>query len=144
MRLAVEVSGDEEMLSDLERMGQKGVEIGLRVLEEGTKEILTKSRPLVPVDDEDGGDLRDSGRVTKPTRTSAGRLSAGVVYGGDPLKRTLGKRKANVYAVVQHEDLTLRHTTGGAKFLERPGNDVAPKIPERLQEAIDRENFGAR
>lgn len=129
-----------DVLSDLQALGKRGEEIGLRVLGDGAKEILSASRPLVPVEPEDGGQLRDSGRTTKPTRTSAGRISAGVVYGGAPLKRFLGHRKANVYAVVQHEDLTLKHTHGQAKFLEIPANRIAVKIPDRVMAEIERAN----
>lgn len=142
MRVRIEVSGEQEILDRLQRLGQSGIDIGLRVLGEGAKEILAASQPLVPVDPEDGGDLKASGRTTKPTRTRAGRISAGVVYGGAPLRKTLGRRKANVYAVVQHEDTTLKHTTGQAKFLEIPANKIAPKMPDRLQSEMDKANAG--
>lgn len=138
MRVRVEVSGQDEILRDLERMGRQGADIGLRVLGETAKEIAAAGKQLAPVDPEDGGQLRDSIRTTKPTRTRAGRISAGVVAGGAPLKRVLGKRKANVYAVVQHEDLTLKHHTGRAKFLEIPTNHIAPKVPDRLHAEMDR------
>jgi hypothetical protein len=142
--MRVEVSGMQEILDELQGMGEAGVRVGLQVLGDAAKEIAAKARPLVPVDDVDGGQLRDSVRTSKPNRTKAGRISAGVVAGGAPLRKVMGRRKANIYAVVQHEDLTLRHRTGGAKFLERPGNDVAPKIPDRLVAGMDAERFGAR
>lgn len=138
MRVRVEVSGQDEILNSLQRLGLAGQDIGLRVLGDAAKEIAAAAKPLAPVDPEDGGQLRDSIRTTKPTRTRAGRISAGVVAGGAPLNKVMGKRKANVYAVVQHEDLTLHHATGGAKFLERPFNAIAPKVPDRLQAEIDR------
>lgn len=142
--MRVEVSGQQEILDDLQRMGEAGVRIGLKVLGDAAKEIVPKAQAITPVDDVDGGQLRDSIRVTKPNRTKAGRISAGVVAGGAPLKKVMEGRKANYYAVKQHEDLTLRHRTGGPKFLERAGNDVSPKIPGRLQAAMDAERFGAR
>lgn len=132
----------QDILDRLQRLGQTGADIGLRVLGDAAKEIVAAAKPLAPVDPEDGGQLRDSIRVTKPTRTRAGRISAGVVAGGAPLRKVLGKRKANVYAVVQHEDLTLKHTTGRAKFLEIPTNHIAPKVPDRLQAAMDAANAG--
>lgn len=138
MRVRVEVSGQQEILDSLQRLGQVGQDIGLKVLGDACKEIVAKAKPLAPVDPEDGGQLRDSIRTTKPTRTRAGRISAGVVAGGAPLKKVLGKRKLNVYAYIQHEDLTLKHTTGGPKFLEKPVNDIAPKIPDRLQAEMDK------
>lgn len=138
----MEVSGTQDILDRLQRLGQTGADIGLRVLGDAAKEIVAAAKPLAPVDPEDGGQLRDSIRVTKPTRTRAGRISAGVVAGGAPLRKVLGKRKANVYALVQHEDLTLKHTTGRAKFLEIPTNHIAPKVPDRLQAAMDAANAG--
>lgn len=140
MRTRVEVSGDKEMLAGIQRLGQSGVDMGLLVLGDAAKEVVRLAKPLTPVDPEDGGQLRDSVRVTKPTRTRAGRISAGMVAGGAPLRRVMGKRKANVYAVVQHEDLTLKHTTGGPKFLERPVNAIAPKVPDRLRAEMDKAN----
>lgn len=137
MRVRVEVSGEDEILNSLQRLGTVGQEIALRVLGDAAKEIVAAAKPLAPVDPEDGGQLRDSIRTTKPTKTRAGRISAGVVAGGAPLNRVMGKRKANVYAVVQHEDLTLKHHTGRAKFLEIPVNHIAPKVPDRLQAEID-------
>jgi hypothetical protein len=59
------------------------------------------------------------------------------VAGGKKLEQRLGKRKANVSAIVQHEDLTLKHTRGQAKFLERPGNQVAPSIPDAIMAKLD-------
>lgn len=142
MKVRVEVSGEDEILRSLERLGQTGAEIGLRVLGDAAKEVVAAAKQLAPVDEEDGGQLRDSIRAAKPVRTRAGRISAAVVAGGAPLKRVLGKRKANVYAVIQHEDLTLKHKVGGPKFIEKPINAIAPKIPDRLQAEMDRANAG--
>jgi hypothetical protein len=37
------------------------------------------------------------------------------------------------YAIVQHEDLTLDHTVGQAKWLENAANWCLPKLPEKVQ-----------
>lgn len=141
-RFRAEVTGAEEVMRSLKRLGAAGDEVGKRVLGRKALEILAKARPNTPVDEVDGGDLRDSGRVTKPMKTAAGRISAGVVFGGAPLRRAAsehGKKLPGIYAVMQHEDLTLRHTTGKAKWLEEAGAAVAPSVPDALLAEIDRE-----
>lgn len=69
--------------------------------------VMTASKQqFVPVD---LGALRDSGFVQPPVVTGT---QAHVVMGfGGP---------SVDYAVIQHEDLTLRHTVGGPKYLELP------------------------
>lgn len=140
-RARAEVSGGEELLRDLQRMGKRGAEIGIEVLEGKAKQIAARAKALVPVDDEDGGDLRDTIRTTKPQKTRAGRISVGIVAGGAQLARLAserGRKDPGAYAVVQHEDLTLRHNNGRAKFIEIPVLEVAPSIPEALRAAITR------
>lgn len=141
-RFRAEVTGADEVLRSIRRLGAAGVEVGKRVLGRKTLEILSKARPNTPVDEVDGGDLRDSGRVTKPVKTAAGRISAGVVFGGAPLRRAAsekGKKLPGIYAVMQHEDLTLRHASGEAKWLEKAGNAVAPTVPDEMLAELDRE-----
>jgi hypothetical protein len=41
------------------------------------------------------------------------------------------------YAAIQHEDRTFRHPRGGkAKYLEDPIKEYAPKLRERLEDAL--------
>lgn len=142
MRIKVVVTGAEEVRASLRRVGKAGQEAAKKVLGDYAKKILAKAKPLTPVDPEDGGQLRDSGRTTKPTVTRAGNVSAGIVFGGAPLKRVMGKRRLNVYAIVQHEDLTLKHTTGQAKFLEQPFFQIAPEVPNAVLAELDRLTAG--
>ena len=65
---------------------------------------LTEMKRRTPVKD---GALRSSLHVTGPRRTAAGQ-EVGWAAGGPSAP----------YAAVQHEDTTLRHTTGQAKFIE--------------------------
>ena len=140
-RARVEVSGGEELLRELQRMGPRGALVAIQVLSEKTKEIVAIAKQLVPVEDVEGGDLRDSIRTSKPSKTKAGRISAGVVAGGAMLRRLAserGRKDPGAYGVVQHEDLTLRHPGGGqAKFLEQPWLEVSETVPDALREAID-------
>ena len=65
---------------------------------------LTEMKRRTPVKD---GALRSSLHVTGPRRTFSGQ-EVGWAAGGPSAP----------YAAVQHEDTTLRHTTGQAKFIE--------------------------
>ena len=65
---------------------------------------LTEMKQRTPVKD---GALRSSLHVTRPRRTVSGQ-EVGWAAGGPSAP----------YAAVQHEDTTLRHTTGQAKFIE--------------------------
>ena len=65
---------------------------------------LTEMKQRTPVKD---GALRSSLHVTGPRPTAAGQ-EVGWAAGGPSAP----------YAAVQHEDTSLRHTTGQAKFIE--------------------------
>lgn len=131
MKVRVEAVGQREVMESLQRMGKAGQDAAKVVLKRFTERILAKARPLVPVDDVDGGDLRASGRVTRPTATK-NAVSAGVVFGG------LKVRGGDIYPIKQHEDLTLRHRRGQAKFLEKPFFQEAPGVPDALIAEIDK------
>lgn len=45
--------------------------------------------------------------------------------------------KGIAWSLAQHEDLTLRHTWGEAKFMERPFFRHGPKIANVVEEAFD-------
>lgn len=69
--------------------------------------VMTLSKgQFVPVDE---GFLRNSGYVDQPIVTP-GRISVTLGYGG----------ASAPYARYQHENLDLKHTVGGPKYLERP------------------------
>lgn len=144
MRVRVDVSGADDVIAQLKGMGPKGIDVAKRVLGNVTARIVPRAKAITPVEPEDGGDLRDSVRATKPTRTRTGLVSAGVVAGGAPLRRSLEREghTMNVYAVVQHEDLTLQHTVGQAKFIERPFMAEIPKVPGELLAGLDEATNG--
>jgi hypothetical protein len=138
--IRVTIEGHDEMLAEIERLGQVGLVAARDAMTAKAQEIKAKAIPLVPDDPESPGLLKESLRVYAP-RTSSLKpgktIFAGVVAGGKKLEQRLGKRKANVSAIVQHEDLTLKHKRGQAKFLERPGNQVAPSIPDAIMRNLD-------
>lgn len=137
MKIRAEVSGEKEVAESLGRCGKAGTDAAKLVLKEFAERILSRARPLVPVDDEDGGQLRDSGRITRPTAT-ARSVSAGIVFGGAALEATMEPRRYNVYAIIQHEDMGLRHNNGQAKFLEQPFFAEAPGVPAAIMAALDK------
>lgn len=138
MRVRVEVIGADQLRADLKRLGPLGKVAARDVFAEELPRWLPEMKANTPVEPEDGGQLRDSIRVTKPTITKAGRVSAGIVAGGAPLKKVMGNRKANVYAVIQHEDASLKHSVGGAKFVEKTFMRRVGAIPGLIQAALDR------
>lgn len=78
------------------------------------KEIFEQSQEDVP---RQSGELADSGRIVQ---TSTG---ARIEYTAD-------------YAGRIHEDLTLHHPNGMAKFVERPTLEAKPRMRKRLAEVI--------
>lgn len=139
MRVRVEVAGDREVRDSLRRLGAAGPEVSKRVLARVTERIVPQAKALSPVDDKQGGQLRDSIRTTRPTLTSRGVVSAGVIAGGITVQGV----DVN-YAEMQHEDLTLEHKVGQGKFLEIPFLREAEKVPEELLAEIDKEAGVAR
>lgn len=133
------VAGDREVRDSLRKLGAAGPAVAKRVLARVTERIVPMAQALCPVDDKDGGQLRDSIRTTRPTLTGRGVVSAGVVAGGE----TVGGVDVN-YAEMQHEDPLLKHTVGQFKFVEIPFLREAPKVPEELMDEIDKEAAGAR
>jgi hypothetical protein len=138
--IRVTIEGHDEMLAEIARLDHVGLVAARDAMTAKAQEIKAKAIPLVPDDPESPGLLKESLRVYAP-RTSSLKpgktIFAGVVAGGKKLEQRLGKRKANVSAIVQHEDLTLKHKRGQAKFLERPGNQVAPSIPDAIMRNLD-------
>lgn len=145
MRVQVQVTGVEEVRESLRRVGEAGVPVAKRVLKAFTDRVVPRVKDATPVSPEDGGQLRDSVRATRPTVTKKGVISAGVVAGGAPLERLAseaGHKDPGIYGVAQHEDMTKRHTVGGPKFVENPFMQEAPAVPDELLEELDVENKG--
>lgn len=127
----------EPVFAHLRRMGAAGT----RILKERFAQIPGKVVPLAragaPVDDVDGGQLRDSinGRVG----VRGGRVFATVYAGGAALLPFIGARRLNVYAIVQETDHTLRHNDGHAGFLGQPFNAEAANAMEDVKARLDDE-----
>lgn len=140
MKVTVKIEGVEDVIASLKRVGEAGEKAMLRVAGACTARVVPQAQAITPVEEEDGGALRDSVRATKPTKTSAGRVSAGVVAGGAPLRRLASERGRALpgqYGSIVHEDLTLRHAHGEPKFVEKPFFREVPKVPGELEIALD-------
>lgn len=131
-------TGVNELMRDLAALAPKARQAGAAALDRVADRVVARARPRIPVDDEDGGQLRDSLRRTKVSVSSAsGFCSVAVVVGGAPLEPFLGARKANVYAVIQHFDTSKRHDDGEALFLEKSVIEEQASIPDELEDALD-------
>lgn len=141
-RIVADVTGDREIIRDMLALGKDGIEIGKEVLADVNEKIAKDAKAITPVDEIDGGDLRDSIRVSKPRATGAGRIVSSVIAGGAPLEKLAsekGHKEPGAYAMVIHEDTTLRHPGGGrAKFIEEPFLVEAPKVPDILIARLDK------
>ena len=131
MARAVQITGADEVFRTIERMGKNGVKAakqGLRL--EGEAIMANSKKNFVPVKE---GILRSSGKVSGPRAISEGWF-VHLTFGGP----------ATPYARRQHEDLTLKHTVGESKYLEKPAfqamRGMAERIAIRMRAAIFKES----
>jgi Minor capsid protein len=95
---------------------------GLEGLRAAAELVLSRSDPTVPYRT---GELRDSGRVTVNPVT----LEAAISYD-------------TPYAVRQHEDMTLAHDGGSAKYLENAMNQARPALGHLIAAHVRRRLHG--
>jgi len=120
--VSMELFGLSEFTAKLGQLRGQARDIAADEMHQGGKAILAASQNLVPVETET---LKRSGFVDRP-ETHGDWIALEVGYGGDA-------SGAGDYAVIQHEDLTLRHPRGGqAKFLEQPALEMFPAIERRI------------
>lgn len=135
-RVTVDDRGVSELLG---KLGRAGSEAAKSAMVRVSDKVVARAKTLCPVEPEDGGDLRDSIRRTRGTISKKnGNVVVTILVGGAPLKKALGARKYNIYAVLQHEDLTLHHSVGQAKFLEQPFFQYAPDAPGEILSELDK------
>lgn len=111
-----------EGVDDLRRALKKAGHLGPTALAAAMvveqEKVMAIAKPRTPVD---LGPLKASGTVLPP-EISGTRITVASGYGG----------AASDYALKQHEDLTLRHTVGQAKFLESAFNERKGGMGTRL------------
>jgi hypothetical protein len=110
--------GIDELIADMKRFNAVQ-ELAAGLVREAETIMTRSKRDFVPVD---LGTLRASGHVRPPQITGT-RATITMGYGG----------AASAYAIVQHENLTLRHPNGGqAKYLEQPVMEAMRGLDRRL------------
>ena len=128
MTARLEIEGIEKFTAELAKLGERAPTAAAAAIFEEAESIMAHSRPLVPVDT---GTLRGSGIVDMPIVTGQG-ASVEFGYGG----------AASQYALVQHERMDYRHTSGQAKYLEQPTLEAAhgmgPRLAARLRRMFTR------
>ena len=122
MSNGVQVLGTEKLLAALEKIAREIPDKTAAGLYEVGEEIMKNAKAnYVPVD---LGALRASGYVERRQEGGTFIVEMGFVGSSAP------------YALIQHENMSFNHTTGGPKYLERPvmeragsiGRDVANKV----------------
>lgn len=105
--VSTHVVGLEAVQKSLLKIGADAQQAIAAGLYQEAELVMTEAKKQVPVDT---GTLKNSGHVQRP------------VISGDEISVTLGfGGAASDYALIQHEDLSLKHPHGGnAKYLERP------------------------
>lgn len=107
------------------------------------KAVLARMKADAPDDPETGGS-----RLERAMRTglmiSRGRQRMILSFILDSAKlgqsaggRNTSERRGLAWALSQHEDLTLKHKRGGAKFMERPFKQAAGRVPDLVGEALE-------
>lgn len=118
----VQILGEEKLLAALSQIAREIPEkTGAALFQVGEEIMANAKENYVPVD---LGALRASGFVRSDHRYKEYTVKLG--FGGPSAP----------YALIQHENMTYNHTTGGPKYLERPvmeragsiSRDVAGKV----------------
>jgi hypothetical protein len=118
--------GLDRLTARLNRLAQNLPEAMGQELYRDMVGVMFESQKIVPYDE---GDLHDSGETDRP-EISGSSVSVSLHYGSATVD----------YALIQHEDLTLRHQQGGeAKFLESALHQWSGNGPKDVAErAIQR------
>ena len=128
------VSGSDEVRAALGRLGKAGAIVAKDVIKAKTIRMVAMAKPMTPDDPETQGELRDTVRIVTPSASRTGKATGGIQAG----PTAIGKRGYSASALVQHEDLTLHHTSGGAKVLERPFMALVVEIPAEILAGLDK------
>ena len=143
IRCTVKMDGD--LLRELQNLGAAAKPRAKKILSAMVFGVVVEARRLAP-DDPTGAtpDLRES--IRGAVKNSRGGVRGSVIAGGIPLDAKLAAehRKnpaaSEIYAVVQHEDTTLRHARGQANFVGQPFMEMLPWVAEEF----DKELLSAR
>jgi len=130
----VTVSGSDEVRAALGRLGKAGAVEAKEVIRAVTTQMVAMAKPMTPDDPETQGELRNTVRIVTPSASRTGKATGGIQAG----PTELGKRRYSASALVQHEDLTLKHHSGGPKYLEKPFMALVVRIPDQIKARLDK------
>ena len=100
---------------------QRGIQAVSKAVGEAAAELQAAAVPITPFET---GTLQASIHVEGPD-----------VRGFEATARVSTGGEASDYAIIQHENLSYIHTTGIAKFIERPLLALTPKFTRKIEEA---------
>ena len=132
----LKIKGLDDVKRKLDKLSREAPKQAKQALKVEAELIMTRSKKeFVPVD---LGTLRASGTVGAPVEKN-GDITVELSYGGE----------ADAYATAIHEHpsdatppswegktITFTKPGTGHKYLERPLNEEAPKVPERVAEHL--------
>jgi|SRR5581483_8221599 len=118
------ITGGDEFIRKMRLAPDLAVKALESAMFEEQSAVIAEAQSRTPVDT---GVLRASGTVLPPEQRGD-KIEVEAGFGG----------AAAAYAIRQHEDMSLNHATGQAKFLEQPFLERAPKIPSNLSRRIER------
>lgn len=133
----IQILGTKELIRNLKRLGKNAPNaLGAELLIEG-EQIMTLAKKQTPVD---SGALKSSGHVVGPETTRDGKVVVTLGFGGPAGIGNRGEtnNKEVGYAVLVHENLSSRHPTGNAKYLERPLMERATGMETRIAKGLRR------
>ena len=136
-KVRIDITGDKEVARHLAFAPEKAVPAAKKALLRFADSLVPKIRRDTPVDPADGGQLRRSVRRTRATflrrRPS---VTVSLVAGGKVLERMIPADENPIYAITQHEDTSIRHTTGRPKFIEIHVFGEADRGRRELEDAV--------
>jgi hypothetical protein len=121
-KFKIDVKGIDKILEKLDDFPPDLEKEISRVMFREANIVIGESKRLVPVFT---GALRASATVLKP-ETKAGVITVQMGYGSFAVQ----------YALKQHEDLTLHHRIGRAKYLEEPFNANKKEFRNEIIKAV--------
>jgi hypothetical protein len=140
------LTGIDGLQQQLARLPTLVMIAALHALREEAVRILAASQLLVPVSPGEVpiGPRATGGGHATPAHAPGFLRSTGEVAEEEPGIITIryGGHGAAPYALIQHEHLGYRHTTGQAKYLQQPFFEATSGMAERLAASI-RTHLGA-
>ena len=130
----VDSKSEQVMVRRLQNLAGPGLEEALKgELLVFAEVIRARSEAYTPVA---SGDLVSTLHISTPSH-GAEEIRVRIAYAGamDRYSHEHG-RFVSEYVLAVHERLDTKHLTGGAKFLERAVNEIAPELEHRYAEAV--------